>query len=481
MANVAMQTTGISMNTPTTQYIQNRTFDEIQVGDFAQLLRTLRPDDIHLFAVMSGDVNPTHVDTEYARSSQFREVVGHSMWGSTLISSVLGTEFPGPGTVYVSQSLNFWRPITIGDTLSITVTCREKYEHNHHIVFDCLATNQDGLKVIDGVAEVQAPTEKVKRPRINLPEVTISDRELRYRHLLSIASGLSPIPMAVAHPCDAESLRGPIQAAEAGLIDPILVGPEYKIRAVAEEQGLDLRNFRIVDVPHSHAAAEAAVALCRDGGVEALMKGSLHTDELMSAVVSRTAGLRTGRRISHVFLADVPTYPHPLMITDAAINIEPSLEVKVDIVQNAIELGHVLGLAEPKVAILSAVETVTSKLRSTIDAAALCKMADRGQIRGGLLDGPLAFDNAVSLVAAKTKGIRSAVAGNADILVVPDLESGNMVAKQLEYLGNALMAGVVLGARVPIVLTSRADTAETRAASCAVAQLMAHRKREAML
>ena len=481
MANVAMQTKRTTMKTPATQYIQNRTFDEIQVGDFAQLLRTLRPDDIHLFAVMSGDVNPTHVDTEYARSSQFREVVGHSMWGSTLISSVLGTEFPGPGTVYVSQSLNFWRPITIGDTLSITVTCREKYEHNHHIVFDCLATNQDGLKVIDGVAEVQAPTEKVKRPRVHLPEVTISDRELRYRHLLSIASGLSPIPMAVAHPCDAESLRGPIQAAEAGLIDPILVGPEYKIRAVAEEQGLDLRNFRIVDVPHSHAAAEAAVALCRDGGVEALMKGSLHTDELMSAVVSRTAGLRTARRISHVFLADVPTYPHPLMITDAAINIEPSLEVKADIVQNAIELGHVLGLMEPKVAILSAVETVTSKLRSTIDAAALCKMADRGQIRGGLLDGPLAFDNAVSLVAAKTKGIRSAVAGNADILVVPDLESGNMVAKQLEYLGNALMAGVVLGARVPIVLTSRADTAETRAASCAVAQLMAHRKREAML
>lgn len=481
MADVAMQTTGISMNTPTTQYIQNRTFDEIQVGDFAQLLRTLRPDDIHLFAVMSGDVNPTHVDTEYARSSQFREVVGHSMWGSTLISSVLGTEFPGPGTVYVSQSLNFWRPITIGDTLSITVTCREKYEHNHHIVFDCLATNQDGLKVIDGVAEVQAPTEKIKRPRMNLPEVTISDRELRYRHLLSIASGLTPIPMAVAHPCDAESLRGPLQAAEAGLIDPILVGPEHKIRSVAEELGLDLRGFRIVDVPHSHASAEAAVALCRDGGVEALMKGSLHTDELMSAVVSRTAGLRTARRISHVFLADVPTYPHPLMITDAAINIEPSLEVKMDIVQNAIDLGHVLGLAEPKVAILSAVETVTSKLRSTIDAAALCKMADRGQIRGGLLDGPLAFDNAVSLVAAKTKGIRSAVAGNADILVVPDLESGNMVAKQLEYLGNALMAGVVLGARVPIVLTSRADTAETRAASCAVAQLMAHRKREAML
>ncbi len=461
------------------QHIQNLTFDEIQVGDQAQLVRTLRPDDIHLFAAMSGDVNPTHVDPEFARSSQFREIVGHSMWGSTLISSILGTEFPGPGTVYVSQSLNFWRPITIGDTLTITVTCREKYDHNHHLVLDCVALNQDGLKVIDGIAEVQAPTEKIKRPRFNLPDVTISDRELRYRHLLSITQGLSPIPIAVAHPCDVESLRGPIQAAQAGLVDPILVGPEAKIRAVAEEHDIDIRGFRIVDVPHSHAAAEAAVALCRDGGVEALMKGSLHTDELMREVVSKSGGLRTNRRVSHVFMADVPTYPHPLLITDAAINIAPTLEEKVDIIQNAIDLGIVLGLAEPKVAILSAVETVTSKLRSTIDAASLCKMADRGQIRGGLLDGPLAFDNAVSLVAAKTKGIRSAVAGNADILVVPDLESGNMVAKQLEYLANALMAGVVLGARVPIVLTSRADTAETRTASCAIAQLMAHRKREA--
>jgi len=463
------------------QFIQNRTFDEIQVGDFAQLVRTLKPEDIHLFAVMSGDVNPTHVDPEFARSSQFREVVGHSMWGSTLISTVLGTEFPGPGTVYVSQSLSFWRPITIGDTLTITVTCREKFEHNHHIVFDCLAVNQDGLKVIDGTAEVLAPTEKIKRPRVSLPEVHISDRELRYSHLLSVSSGLAPIPIAVAHPCDAESLRGPIQAARAGLVEPILVGPEAKIRAVADEYDIDIRGFRIVDVPHSHAAADAAVALCRDGGAEALMKGSLHTDELMSAVVAKEGGLRTARRISHVFLADVPTYPHPLMITDAAINIEPTLEAKVDIIQNAIDLAHVLGLAEPKVAILSAVETVTPKIRSTIEAAALCKMADRGQIKGGMLDGPLAFDNAVSLVAAKTKGIRSAVAGNADILMVPDLESGNMLAKQLEYLADALMAGVVLGARVPIVLTSRADTAETRAASCAIVQLIAHKRREAKI
>ena len=463
------------MEHPAPQFIQNRTFDEIQVGDFAQLVRTLRPEDIHLFAAMSGDVNPTHVDIEYARSSQFREVVGHSMWGSTLISTVLGTEFPGPGTVYVSQGLNFWRPITIGDTLTITVTCKEKFEHNHHIIFDCLALNQDGLKVIDGLAEVMAPTEKIKRERVVLPAVTISDRELRYRHLLSVSAGLSPVPIAVAHPCDKESLLGPIQAAKAGLVDPILVGPEHKIRAVAEEFGIDIKGFRIVDAEHSHAAAEIAVGMCRDGVAEALMKGSLHTDEMMVQVIKH---LRTGRRISHVFLADVPTYPHPLMITDAAIMIAPTLEDKVDIIQNAIELAHMLGLPEPKVAILSAVETVTSKIRSTIDAAALCKMADRGQIRGGLLDGPLAFDNAISLLAAKTKGIKSAVAGNADILVVPDLESGNMMAKKIYYLANALLAGVVLGARVPIVLTSRADTAETRAASCAVAQLMVHKKRE---
>lgn len=468
------------MDKATTPYIENRTFDEIQIGDQAHLLRTLRPDDIHLFAAMSGDVNPSHVDIEYARSSQFREIVGHSMWGSTLISTVLGTEFPGPGTVYLSQSLNFSRPVAIGDTLTITVTCREKFPRTRHIVFDCVAINQDGLKVIDGTAEVEAPDEKIKRPRMRLPEVTISDRELRYGDLISIVSGLSPIPMAVAHPCDAPSLLGAILAAEKGLIDPVLVGPEARLRALAEELEIDLKPFRLVNVPHSHAAAEAAVGLCREGEVEALMKGSLHTDEFISAVVSKANGLRTERRISHVFLADVPTYPQPLMITDAAINIDPTLEDKADIIQNAIELALVMGIMQPKVAILSAVETVTSTLRSTIDAACLCKMADRGQIRGGLLDGPLAFDNAISLVAAKTKGIVSAVAGRADILVVPDIESGNMLAKQLEYLANALMAGVVLGARVPIVLTSRADTAETRAASCAVTQLMVHHKRAAL-
>lgn len=466
------------MHTP--RFIENRTFDEIAIGDHAELSRTLRPQDIQLFAVMSGDVNPTHVDAEYARSGQFHEIVGHSMWGSSLISAVLGTEFPGPGTVYIAQNLRFVHPVVIGDTLTVHLSCREKFPRNHHIVFDCRAVNQDGSVVIEGDVEVAAPTEKIRRPRIDLPEVSFSsDRDARYRLLLSITEGLPPVTLAVAHPCDAESLGGAMLAMQSGIAVPILVGPEWRIRAVAEENGIDLDGVEIVDVEHSHAAAEKAVELCREGRAEAMMKGSLHTDELLGAVVDKAKGLRTGRRISHVFVADVPTYPHPLMITDAAINIEPTLEEKADIVQNAIDLAHAMGVAQPKVAILSAVETVTPKLKSTIDAACLCKMAERGQITGGLLDGPLAFDNAVSLLAAKTKGIVSAVAGRADILVVPDIESGNMVAKQLEYLANALLSGIVLGTRVPIVLTSRADDAQTRTASCAIAQLLAHRKRNA--
>lgn len=465
------------MTSLATETIENHPFDEIQIGQTAQMTRTLRPQDIPLFAAISGDVNPTHLDPEFAKKGPMHEVVGHSMWGGALFSALLGNQLPGPGTVYVRQDLRFHRPITVGDTLTASVTVKEKNPQNHHVVFECLAVNQDGLKVIDGIAEVIAPAEKIRCAKLHLPEISVTDKELRYRQIMARVKGLEPITVAVAHPCDEPSLGGALEAMQAGIIRPILVGPKAKILAAAQALGADLSGLQIIDTPHSHASAEVAVQLCREGKAEALMKGSLHTDELMSAVVDKEKGLRTARRISHVFLADVPTYPRPLMITDAAVNIEPTLEEKVDIVQNAIDLSHALGIAEPKVAILSAVETVTSKIRSTIDAAALCKMADRGQIKGGLLDGPLAFDNAVSQVAARIKGIRSAVAGNADILVVPDLEAGNMVAKQLEYLANALMAGIVLGAKVPIVLTSRADTPETRAASCAVAQVLAHAKR----
>jgi phosphate acetyltransferase len=284
----------------------------------------------------------------------------------------------------------------------------------------------------------------------------------------------------VVHPCDETALRGPTEAAAAGIIVPILVGPAAKINAVAREHHLDISRFELVDVAHSEEAAAKAVALIREGRGELLMKGSLHTDELMRAVTSGATGLRTARRISHVFIMDVPTYPETLFITDAAINIAPDLDVKRDIVQNAIDLYTQVGLGTPRVALLSAVETVTSKIPSTIDAAALCKMADRGQITGGVLDGPLAFDNAIDPEAARIKGIKSEVAGRAQILVVPDLEAGNMLAKNLIFLAKADGAGIVLGARVPIILTSRAESVRSRMASCAVAVLYAHARRRVM-
>jgi phosphate acetyltransferase len=299
----------------------------------------------------------------------------------------------------------------------------------------------------------------------------------KYDRLIAKAKELPCATTIVAHPCDESSLRGATEAAEAGLITPILVGPAARIAAVAREHGLDISRFQIVDAPHSEAAAAMAVALIREGKGELLMKGSLHTDELMRAVTSGTTGLRTARRISHVFVMDVPTDPETLFITDAAINILPDLEVKRDIVQNAIDLHTEIGLGDPRVAILSAVETVTPKIPSTIDAAALCKMADRGQITGGVLDGPLAFDNAIDPEAAKVKGIVSQVAGRAQILVVPDLEAGNMLAKNLTFLAKADAAGIVLGARVPIILTSRADSVRSRMASCAVAVIYADARR----
>jgi phosphotransacetylase len=302
----------------------------------------------------------------------------------------------------------------------------------------------------------------------------------KYEQLLARCRGLEPIPTAVAHPCEASALSGALEAGAEGLITPILVGPAAKIEEVAKQAGLDLGRTRVVDAPHSHAAAAKAVELVRHGEAELLMKGSLHTDELLGAVVARETGLRTGRRISHVFIMDVPTYHKVLVVTDAAINIAPALEDKVDICQNAIDLAISLGVSAPKVAILAAVETVNSKMPATIDAAALCKMAERGQITGGILDGPLAFDNAISKEAAKTKGIRSEVAGDPDILLVPDLEAGNILAKQLSFLANADSAGLVLGARVPIILTSRADSVRSRIASCGVAMLAAHARRQVL-
>jgi len=460
------------------QYIENKTFDEIEIGDTAQLTRTLRPEDINLFAVMSDGVPPAHVDGVYAQSDTKSggsgKIIAHGMWSGALLSTVLATKLPGPGTVHLNQSLSFQGTACVGDTLTVSVTVRENNPKTNRLILDCLCLNQDGDTITKGEAEVIAPTDKVRRPRAILPDVHINDHGVRYRDLIAATRDLDPIKTIIVHPCDVDSLGAALDAQRDGLITPILVGPRHKIERAADDAELNLEGLEIVAVEHSHAAADKAVALVRAGKAQALMKGALHTDEFMSAVVQRDTGLRTERRLSHVFALDVPHYPKPLLITDAAINIYPDLETKRDIVQNAIDLALALGIDPPKVAILSAVETVYPKIAGTIEAAALCKMADRGQITGGLLDGPLAFDNAISPRSAQIKGIVSQVAGDADILVAPDLEAGNMLAKQLIYLAGAEAAGVVIGARVPIMLTSRADTKLARLASCAVAQLYHH-------
>ena len=300
----------------------------------------------------------------------------------------------------------------------------------------------------------------------------------KFDRLIKAAQAIPPQVCAVAHPCDVTSLTAAVEATDLGLIKAILIGPRARIESIARESCLDISGLELIDTPHSHASAREAVALVRTGRATLLMKGSLHTDELMHEVVQTDTGLRTARRLSHVFIMDVPTYPEPLFITDAAINIAPDLNCKADIVQNAIDLHLALGLGTPRVAILSAVEQINPKIPTTLEAAALCKMADRGQITGGILDGPLAMDNAISPEAAAMKGLNSPVAGHAQILIVPDLEAGNMLAKNLSFLAGALAAGIVLGARVPIILTSRADTREARLASCAVAAIYAHKRLE---
>ena len=363
--------------------------------------------------------------------------------------------------------------MAVAEAVTARVTLREKGAHPRELVLDCACFNPAQQRLASGHVRVIAPLQSpVMKPVADYPE-----EGARYRELITAAKKLPPIRTAVVHPCDGASLLGALEAAKEGLIIPILVGPEPKIRATAEAAGGCLDGVELVAAPHSHAAAERAVALAREGSVDALMKGALHTDELMAAAVDAALGLRTERRMSHVFAIDAPHYPKPLFITDAAINIYPDIETKRDIVQNAIDLARSLMIDPPKVAILSAVETVTPKIPSTIDAAALCKMADRGQITDAILDGPLAFDNAVSREAARAKGIFSSVAGDADILVAPDLEAGNMLAKQLVYLAEAGIAGLVLGARVPIMLTSRADGVLSRLASAALAQIFAHWRR----
>jgi len=449
----------------------NIPFERLQVGMEAHAERLCVADDFYVFAHASGNLNPLHIPEADGDGDGVPEAIAPSAWIGALISGVLGNQLPGPGTVYESQTLRFVGHATEGDTLRITVRLLEKLD-GRRVRLDTRVTGTDGTAIAEGEAVVIAPAIDTQFDASDVPGLAVH----RHRHfdaLLKRAEPLAPIPTAVVVPDDAASLEGALMAADHTLITPILVGDPARIAAAAEALGRDLTGIEIIEADSDHLAAVRSVALVKDGRARALMKGQMHTDILLSAVLSHEAGLRTGRRLSHCFVFDVPGLPHLLTVTDAAINIAPDLAAKVDIVQNAIDLLIALGIETPKVGILSAVETVTPKIPSTLDAAILSKMADRGQITGGLVDGPLALDNALDLQAARTKGIKSLVAGRADVLVAPNLEAGNMLAKELTFAAHAEGGGVVMGARCPIILTSRADSAKARLASAAIVALCA--------
>ena len=453
--------------------IENRPFDALQVGEEDRLVHTLTPEDFSLLATQAATIGAGLVDPTVAATRAFGIDAAQSGWASALMSALIAGRLPGAGSTLVRQTIETTTKARPGDVLTISTRILSKTPEGRHVTIGVRATNQHGDLAMTGTVEIVAPKKAiVAEPREEFVE-EMHEKGRRYAQLIDATRSMKPLKTAVVHPVDEASLMGAVELAHENLIEPVLVGPEKKIRQAAAMHNIDIAGYQIVSTEHSHAAAAKAVAMARSGEVEALMKGALHTDELMHEVVAADIGLRTARRISHVFAIDAPAYPRALFITDAAVNILPSLADKRDIVQNAIDLVTALGIITPRVAILSAVETVSPDIRSTIDAAALCKMADRGQITGGILDGPLGFDNAVSLEAARTKGIVSPVAGQADILVVPDLEAGNMLAKQLVYLADAEMAGIVLGARVPIILTSRADNTVARLGSSAIALILA--------
>ncbi|CCE09772.1 conserved hypothetical protein [Bradyrhizobium sp. STM 3843] len=446
---------------------ENRLYDELKVGDTASIKRVCTANDLYIFAHASGNLNPLHMPEQNGEARS--DAIAPAMWVGALVSAVLGNILPGPGTLYKAQSFRFINRVHVRDELNVTVTVREKLPEGV-VRLDTVITGRGGDCVAEGVAEVLAPARKVRADDSIVPELLIQ-RHRHFDRFLKACEGLPPLVTAVVVPEDQSSLGGAMLAADHGLIRPVLVGTAATIAAVAKDIGLDLTGVEILDVGGDDAAAAAGVALVRSGKADALMKGHLHTDALLHHVVKHDGGLRTSRRLSHAFVMDVPGLDHVLIVSDAAINIAPDLTAKVDITQNAIDVALALGIEKPKVGVLSAVETVNPQIPSTLDAAVLAKMADRGQIRGAVVDGPLAMDNAIDVTAAKTKGITSLVAGHADILIVPNLEAGNMLAKELVFAAQAEAAGLALGATVPIILTSRADGDKARLASCAIASL----------
>ena len=452
-------------------HIENRTFDELKIGESAELRRLVTADDLLAYANVSGNHNPLHLYDQDGDGDGRPEAMAPGSYVSALVGAVLGNVLPGAGTLYRAQSWVFHARIFADDEIVMRVTVTDKNERDTTVT---LATEVrrigDDALVLSGVAEVLAPRRKIEYNSHDLPGLIVQ-RHRHFEKLLRKAEPLKALRTAVVCPEEPNSLGGALKARAHTLIDPILIGSTAKIVEVATAMGVTLDGIEIIEEPLHRNAARKAVELVHEGRAQAIMKGHLHTDMLLRPILDKQTGLRMGRRFTHIFVMDVPGHPQPLLVTDAAINIAPDLKTKVDITQNAIDLAISIGVEQPKVGVLSATETVNPDIPSSIDAALLSKMADRGQITGGLVDGPLAMDNAVDIAAARTKGITSAVAGQADILVVPNLDAGNMLAKQLTYISHAEAAGLVLGARVPIILNSRADDDMSRLASCAVAAL----------
>ena len=450
--------------------MENIPFDELQIGQSAELRRLVTVEDLIVFANASGDHNPTHLPGYDGDGDGKPEATAPAMWLGSLISGVLGNVLPGAGTVYLKQNLEFHEIVKAGDELLARVEVRHKHDDGTVLLATSVVRSSDDVPVVTGEATIRAPLTKRVFSDIHVPGLVVR-RHAQFERLIDAADDLPPVTMAVVAPEEINSLGGALLAHERGLIDPILIGDPKKIVAAADTLGKPLDGLQIVEEVDHQQAARKAVDLVRSGEARSLMKGHLHTEDLLHPVLNKEHGLRGRRRLSHVFVMDVPGMTHPLLVTDAAINIVPDLQTKADIIQNAIDVAQAIGLQEPRVGILSAVETVNPNIQSSVDAAILSKMAERGQIRGALVDGPLAMDNAVSAAAARVKGLTGPVAGHAEVLIVPNLDAGNMLAKQLIHVGGAESAGLVLGAMAPIVLTSRADDDMARLASCAIAAL----------
>ncbi|MEM7694221.1 MAG: bifunctional enoyl-CoA hydratase/phosphate acetyltransferase [Pseudomonadota bacterium] len=449
--------------------LTNVPYDALAIGQRSELRRTATVDDFTVFANASGNHNPMHLAAYDGDGDGVPEAVAPALWLASLVSAVLGNRLPGPGTQYLSQTLAFPGTAVEGDDLIIAVEVLEKAAARA-VRLATTVNHADGPAVLTGEAWVRAPATALTFKDLSVPGLIV-ERHRHFEALIAKAEALPPLPTAVVAPEDDHALAGALLAHRHRIITPLLVGAPARIAAAARAIEAPLEGFEIVDAPTPEAAAETAVALVEAGRAHAIMKGHLQTRTLLRACLRKEGGLRTGRRFTHVFVMDVPGLPYPLLVSDAAINIAPDLLTRVDIVQNAIDVARAIGIETPKVGVLSAVETVNPKIPSSVDAALVAKMAERGQITGGLVDGPLAMDNAVDLTAARTKGLRSQVAGRADILIVPNLDAGNMLAKQLIYVSHAEGAGLVVGARVPIILNSRADHDTARLASCAVAAL----------